>query len=132
MSMKASVPTGLAQIDATQVHFRVFGQITTAGSYVVNGDTLDLSQLDTYGGGPSTLAPPYSVRIWEQQAAGNSGWQYNFIPGTNLANGLVQLFGSNGAAPAALAQPGASTYASLSVPSTLYFEAIFASFVDNQ
>ena len=130
--LKASISTGIAQIDSTQNRFSVFGQITVSGSYVVNGDTLDLSQLDTYGGGPSTLAPPYSVQIWEQQSGGNSGWVYNFIPGTNLTNGVVQLFGTNGAAGSGLAQPGAVTYASISVPATLYFEAIFASFVDNQ
>ena len=132
MSLVASIPQGMAQIDATQNRFSVLGQIATAGSYVVNGDTLDLSTLDTYGGGPATLAPPLSVRIWEQQSGGNSGWQYNFIPGTTLTNGKVQLFGSNGGAPAGLAQPGAVTYASLAVPATLYFEAVFPSFVDNQ
>lgn len=130
MALKASIPTGLAQIDATQVHFRVFGKITTSGSYVVDGDTLDLSVLDTYGGGPSSLAPPLRVTVWEQGAP-NSGWQYEFVPGTTLVNGLLQIFGSNGNAPAALAQPGASTYASLGIPATLYFEAVFASFVDN-
>jgi hypothetical protein len=120
----------MAQIDNTQNFFHVFGQITASGSYVVNGDTLDFSQLDTYGGGPPSLAPPFRVSIWEQ-CAPNSGWQYEFVPGTGLTNGVVQIFGSNGAAPAALAQPGASTYASLSIPATLYFEAWFISNVDN-
>lgn len=130
MSLKASIPQGMAQIDDTRVLFHVFGTIATSGSYVVNGDPLDLSQLNTYGGGIPSLAPPLSVRVWEQGAP-NSGWQYEFVPGTTLANGLLQVFGSNGSAPAALAQPGASTYASLVVPATLYFEAWFASFVDN-
>jgi len=132
MSLKASIPTGLAQIDDTRALFHVFGQIAVSGSYVVNGDTLDLSGLDTFGGGVPSLAPPLFVNVFEAQASGNSGWQYAFIPGTTLANGLLQLFGSNGASPAGLAQPGASTYASLSVPATLYFEAWFPSFVDNQ
>lgn len=130
MSLVASIPQGMAQIDNTQNLFHVFGTIAPSGSYVVNGDTLDLSTLDTYGGGVPSLAPPLSVRIWEQGAP-NSGWQYEFVPGTTLQNGKVQIFGSNGAAPAALAQPGASTYASLSIPATLYFEAWFASNVDN-
>jgi hypothetical protein len=130
MSLKASIPQGMAQIDNTQNFFHVFGQIATSGSYVVNGDTLDLSQLDTYGGGPASLAPPFRVQIWEQGAP-NSGWQYEFVPGTTLANGNVQIFGSNGASPAALAQPGASTYASLGIPATLFFEAWFISNVDN-
>ena len=83
MSMKASIPQGMAQIDDTRALFHVFGQITTSGSYVVNGDALDLSQLDAYGGGVPSLAPPLSVRIWEQGAP-NSGWQYEFVPGTTL------------------------------------------------
>lgn len=127
MSLKASIPQGMAQIDTTQDYFIVYGQIATSGNYVSHGDTLDLSQLSTYGGGPASLAVPIVVRVWEQPAAGvsASGWAYLYAPGTTQANGVLQLF--NGTTE----YTGAAAYAG-TIPATLYFEAKFASNVDNQ
>ena len=77
--------------DFTSNQFIVNGTLTTSGNYVVHGSTLDLSAT----GVPSSVAP-LSAEVWEQAASGssNSGWQYQFVPGTTQANGVLQIFNS--------------------------------------
>lgn len=114
MALAAATPT---RVTNNFNIFEAFGSITVSGSYVVGGDTLDLSQL----GIPSNSVPD-EVDIIEQPPSGTtaSGCDYRFALGTTQANGKVQVFKGG-------TQETAVTYASLNV-ANLYYRARFLKF----
>jgi hypothetical protein len=69
----------------------VYFTITPTGSYTTGGDTLDLTQLKDI---LKSDYPPLQVYLMSQASGGNSGWWYNYRPGTTLANGKMQVFGT--------------------------------------
>ena len=107
MAAKAVLPAlGGVFVDNTQAQFIATGTITLTGSYVSNGDTLDLSQL----GIPSSQLPT-RVEIFEITPAPGPayGGIYTYVPGTTQANGLMQLNVSAGTQTAAAAYSGLAT-----------------------
>lgn len=106
----------------------VFGTITLSGNYgtsTSHGDTVDLSVL----GVPAT-GPPVFVNVVENAAAGasQSGWVYAFNVGSTQKNGVLQAFGSGTSGQGLAEYTEASAYASATpaIPTTLYFQAVFA------
>lgn len=71
--------------------------ITPTGNYTLGGDTLDFTQLKDI---VKSDYVPLQVYIQSQASGGNSGWWYSFRPGTTLANGKMQVFGTGGSAGA--------------------------------
>ena len=108
MSVKVAT---VQNIDFTNNQFIVSGTFTTSGNYAQHGVTVDLSII----GVPSSL-PPTWVNVAEQSASGtsNSGWQYQFNPGTTQANGALQIFNST-------TELTATTFPAV----TLFFQAFF-------
>lgn len=108
MAMVAALLSDISQVDETAGECIVDGTITLSGNYPANGDILDLSQL----GIASSVAPRY-VEIFEVTPAPGpqSGYSFTYLPGTTIANGLVEIFngivqfaaGAYGAPPFAIA-----------------------------
>jgi hypothetical protein len=90
MAMKAV----LKYIDHTKGTLVAFGTVTVSGNYgtsggaLPHGDTLDFSQL-----GIATHSLPYQVELWSTppQGAAPLNDTYTYMPGTTLANGVVQV-----------------------------------------
>lgn len=103
MPIAVTLSSDVSQLDNTQGQILVQGTLVFSGSYPTNGDTLDLSTL----GIPANSAP-FQVEIFEATpAAGPAyGGKFIFLPGTTLANGLVEIF--NG-----LTQITTDTYANI-------------------
>jgi len=76
----------------------VVGTIAASGNYATGGDTLDLSQV----AGLATSLAPDNVDIVSAGSPG-SGWIYGFVPGTNLSNNKMQVFGQSGSQGSATA-----------------------------
>lgn len=74
--------------DTTGRELLVYGTVTLSGSYVVHGDTLNLTQLF-----PLSSQLPIAVEVWEDPPAGTSPTfaQFVFCPGTTQANGLLAI-----------------------------------------
>ncbi len=97
---------GGVSVDNTQAQFLATGTITLTGSYVSNGDTLNLATLSI----PSSQLPT-KVEIFETTPAPGPayGGIYTYVPGTTQANGLLQLNVSAGTQTAATAYSGLAT-----------------------
>ena len=122
MPLTASLDTDVSQLDSTREQFIVDGTIAYSGSYPTNGDTLDLSGL-----GIPSVSAPVRVEIHEVTTAANKpayGAAFVFLPGTTLANGVVEIF--NGTT-----QITANSYATIfgAITVALRFRAWFKSFV---
>lgn len=90
MPLTATLDSDVSQIDTTREQYIVDGAIAYSGSYPTNGDTLDLSQL-----GIPSLNLPVKVEIYEATTAANKpayGGVFLFLPGTTLANGLMEIW----------------------------------------
>lgn len=79
----------------------VSGTITLTANYGGaggHGDTLSFLNQDSI----KSQTPPVHVEIFEVPPAGTSatGFVYNFSPGTDLGNGLLQVFGTGSTAAA--------------------------------
>lgn len=108
MALVVATPT--VEINNFNV-FEFIGPITITGSYVTNGVTFDLTPL-----GALTNSLPLIVDIIEMPASGAvaSGYSFNYVFGTTLANGLIQVLASTGT------QAAQSTFASLGIASLYY------------
>jgi hypothetical protein len=94
--------------DNTQKLLFVYFSVTPAGNYAALGDTLDLTALaDAI---KSQAQAPLDVNIKSFNPAGNSGFIYQYVPGTDNSNGKFQVLTSNGAAPNPLVDLGAGAY----------------------
>jgi hypothetical protein len=93
MSLTAGAPTRVSNVFNS---FRAVGPITTAGNYVTNGVTLDLTPLLTNGVLSNSL--PDFVEIIENPASGQTGSGANWVYalGTTNANGKVIGYSSQG------------------------------------
>jgi len=112
----ASFVNDSSLMDMTNREFIVDGTLTLSGTYPTNGDTLSL-----VGVAPGSQLT--KMEIWENTPATNapaSGYAFVFLPGTTLANGLMEMF--NGTT-----QVTTQAYASLSLPTNfaLRFRAWF-------
>jgi hypothetical protein len=79
-------------IDMGQVVEYFFFKLTLTGTYKAfanGGETLSFAGIDQI----KSSGPPINVSIFSQNPNGNSGWWYNFVPGTTNANGQLQIFG---------------------------------------
>ena len=127
--MAASIT--VTSVDNTQNSLVVFGTIALSGNYgggATHGDTLSFAGQELI----KSFSVPLSVRIFEAPAAGASasGYVWSFSPGSTIANGVLQAFTSNGAAPAALLEyPQGTGYQASQTNAALKFEAWFPSFV---
>ena len=99
---------GSTVIDNTRAMIIVKFTIAVTGSYATHGDTLSFSGFDDV----KSNEPPLFVKIFETPASGTSasGFVYEFIPGTTLANGVVQIFGSGASSGSALTELAAGAY----------------------
>jgi len=104
-----------------------------ANPYVAGGDTLDLTQLfNLASSAPGTLLPTYEavvyVRIKSARpnlATGYAGlFEYQYAPGTTLANGTMQVF-TGAAAQAALTELTAGNYPANVLNDAILAEALF-------
>ena len=116
MSLVAAAPT-VPAIDNFDV-FEFIGPITISGSYVNNGVTFDLTPL-----GALSNSLPILVDITETAASGGvpSGYNFVYVPGTTIANGVIVAFSTGGT------QAAASTFASLGI-TALTYRAVFKKF----
>ena len=89
------------------------GTIEASGSYVANGDTLDLSGIRW------ASTPPTHVDIY-----GIAGYVYCYNPGTKIANGKMLVYEA-GADGAALDERAVAAYPSAVTGDTIRFHAIF-------
>ena len=116
-----SATATLTKIDFTGNALIAYGTIALAGSFLSNGDVLDLSQL----GVPSAQLPTW-VELFETTPAPGpqKGAHWSYVPGTTQANGLIEAF--NGTTQLTVTT---GTYASLSLGATfsLAFRANFPS-----
>ena len=117
MSLVAATPT-VPPIDNFNV-FEAIGPITIAESYVTNGVTFDLTPL-----GAISNSLPLLVEITETAASGvvPSGYNFVYVPGTTIANGVIVAYSTGGT------QAAASTFASLGITGLTY-RAVFKKFV---
>jgi hypothetical protein len=120
----------ITSIDSTQNNFIVQGKITLSGNYgggSSHGDVLSFAGFDVL----KTAAVPTFVEINEAPVAGTSasGYEYSFSPGVDQSSGKLQIFTSNGAAPAPLAEyPQGTAYQGSQSGAVLNFLAFFPSF----
>ncbi len=100
--------------------FYIFGTLVFSGSYTAGGDTLDLTNQPSI---PASLQP---VQLY---IAGQSGFNYNWIPGGALSNGKVKIFGQQPTSATtgviALSELAAAAYPAGITGDTIQFEAIF-------
>ena len=101
--------------DGQRIH--VSGTIAASGSYSTGGDTLDLSQFPIVA---ATQAPIQGT-AWMD---GISGYDYVFIPGSAMNNGLVKIF-QQGASAGAFPELAAGAYPSGIASDTITFYGIF-------
>ena len=121
MAAKATISSlGGTNIDNTNAQFIATGTITLTGSYVNNGDTLDLSQLGVPSSGLPTRVEIFEITPSPGPAYGGI---YTYVPGTTQANGLLQLNVSAGT------QTAATAYSGLATGFALGFRAWFPSLV---
>lgn len=122
MSLKATVTSH----DITQGNIRYFGTIVPTGNYVAGGDQLDLGAGAAYPpgeAGPMSTSAPFKVRIFSK-AAPNSGYDYEYVPGSTASNGKMQvLTGSAAQSPSTELTAGA--YPGGVTGDTIAFEAEF-------
>lgn len=112
-------------VDATQNQFIVYGTITLSGSYPAHGETVNLSTFDLIKSG----SPANAMSAFEAPAAGvsASGYVLVLVPGATLATNKLQIFTSNGAAAAALAEFPAGAYGSPLTGAVIKFQAFIPS-----
>ena len=110
-------------IDNTQSLILVSFTVTLTGAYAALGDTLDLTPLVSSNAPLAVL--PFFVLIKPFDAGGNSGFVYEFLPGTTLKNGKLQVLTSNGAAANPLLDLGAGAYPAAALADKLVGIAFF-------
>ena len=120
-------PTVLNAIENTQKSVWVRGSVSIGASpltYTTGGITMSftaiLEQIK------SDLVPTY-VRVWSQPAAASAAanqYVYTFLPGTTLANGVLQIF-TGAAAQTALTELSAGAIPSGVSGDTIVFEGVF-------
>lgn len=90
----------------------VFVEITASGDYPADGDTLDLTDLGGALGqvGVPTETLPIIANIVSENPDGVSGYVYAYRPGTNQANGKMQVLVQGAAAGDPLVDLGATAY----------------------
>ena len=104
------------------------GTIALSGSGVAGGETIDFTRA-TYPPGfgpPPVTAGPFWASFSGAKAGGNSGFQYEWspnVPSTQQGN-KMQIFGSNGNSPAALAE-FTGAYTAPLLAETISFRAMF-------
>jgi len=134
IALKTASATGQAIVDRSQDCIRVYFTVTPSGSYAAGGDPLDLSLLNTAlaSGGPGG-APipsgslPIIVRLRSAALASvaqTNMFEYNYAPGTTLANGKMQLF-TGAAAQTALTEFTAGSYPAGVLADAIVGEAVF-------
>jgi len=115
MAVTASVPADLCGRGKSFFQIAV-AQLTFSGSYTAGGDTLNLA-----GVVPTRKAPVYVV-ITESQ----SGYDYVYVPGTDITSGKVKIF-QQGAASGAFAELAAGAYPAAITGDTVYALIIYPS-----
>ena len=102
-----STPTPFQGVDTTKSVERVYFTVTASGNYAgTPGDTMDFTNL---GDLIKSGQPPIFVAMQSANKAGASGYSYEYIPNTTLANGYFQVLQcANAAAP--MADIGAGAY----------------------
>jgi hypothetical protein len=111
MSLTATLDLDVSQIDNTREQYCADGTLAYSGSFAAHGDTLDLSQLGLAVGGLAINGLPTKVEIYEVTTAANKpafGGAFLYLPGTTLANGVVEIFNGTTELTAT-----AATYASI-------------------
>jgi hypothetical protein len=93
-------PTPFGGVDTTKAVERVYFSVTPAGAYAgAPGDVMDFTAL---GDLIKSGQPPIFVIMQSAKKTGNTGYFYEYVPNTTLANGFFQVLQCAGAgAPAA-------------------------------
>ena len=107
--------------------FIVRGTITPSGNYPTTGDTLSFASQDQIKSG----SVPKDVRIYSAKptsAAQTNLFEYNYVPGTTIANGKMQIF-TGAAAQTALTELSAGAYPAGVTSDVIQFTATFPKFV---
>ncbi len=124
MGMKAVV----LGVDHTKGTFQVYGTVTLSGNYgtsggaLPHGDTLDLT------GVCQSNTIPINVQLWSSVPQGSAPLDdfYTYLPGTTIANGVVQVRTAGTEFTPGAAYSGASP--SNVTGYTLFFKATFIPF----
>jgi len=117
-------PTGAKSI-------KVLFTITASGSYPANGDTLDLTALFALAAGaPGSMVPtaalPLKVDIKSNKGTAQANlFVYNYLPGTTLANGKMQIY-TGAAAQTGLTEFAAGAYPAGVTGDVIQGEVLFA------
>lgn len=107
--------------DQGQKLIYVFGTIALTGNYVAGGDLISWL-LDAL----KTGYIPVQVQFFSQSAAaGHSGYQYYWRPGTTLANGKIQVETTGNGAGNPLQELAAGAYPAAITGDTIAFAAVF-------
>lgn len=83
MTIAATAPQLLRGASKTGAKFEAKVPLAFSGNYVTGGDTIDLRTMIKATRATSVL----SVKI-----LGQAGYDYRFLPGTDLSNGKVMIF----------------------------------------
>lgn len=104
--------------------------LTLAGVYATGGDTLDLAAAFNSPGMSLPVASlPLIVKIRSikpTSSAQTNLFEYNYVPGTTLQNGKVQVF-TGAAAQTALTELSAGAYPAGVLADVIEIEAVFPS-----
>lgn len=109
--------------------YRIFFSFKLTGAYVGGGDPFDFGIAFVNAVlGPGFTAPgslPEKVEFQSVATPGRNGlFVYQFVPGTTLANGTIQVF-TGAAAQAALTELNAGAYPASVLSDVIEGEAIF-------
>jgi hypothetical protein len=102
-----------------------------ANPYVAGGDTLDLTQLfGLLAGSPGGVLPTFEgvakceINSFRPAPGSANSYQYEYCPGTSLANGTMQVL-TGAAAQTALTELTAGNYPAGVLNDTIQAEALF-------
>lgn len=111
--------------------FRVFLTLTLLGSYATGGDPFDLNAIfGLTAGGPGSSNPsgslPLKVELQSIKATAQTAlFLYNYVPGTTLANGTIQVY-TGAAAQSGLAELNAGAYPAGVLADLIHCEVLFS------
>lgn len=98
--------------DRSQYGVWLFFKVTASGSYVANGDTLNLSSIAPAGcGGVPLIGSAVLQSCPIVGTSTHSGFLYFFLQGASQSTGKMQIFGTGSGNQNALAEIAAGPYA---------------------
>lgn len=116
--------------DESQKTLHLWVTFKLTGSYPTGGDPFDITQFFTAtAGGPGASIPtgalPLKVEFTSQKPTAQTNlYVYNYLPGTTLANGTIQVY-TGAAAQTGLTELSAGAYAAGILADVIQAEIVF-------